>query len=185
MKTSVGVMLETLWQDIRYAARLLRRSPGYALTVIVVLALGIGANVAAFSFFKAAFLTPLPAVDRATQLAVVVGRATGGRTVTVSYPDYQYLRDHNTTFSGLTASSPLPLTLGVGKGGERVWGELVSGNYFQVLGVAATLGRTLLPSDERSSGREPVAVITDALWRRAFGADGGVIGKTSSSTGSH
>ena len=174
----MSVTFEMLWQDIRYAGRLLRRSPGYAFTVIGVLALGIGANAASFGIFKAAFVTPLPAVDNATQLAVLVGRASGGRTVTVSYPDYQYLRDHSSAFSGLSASSPVPLTLGVAAGGERVWGELVSGNYFQVLGVDASLGRTLLPSDEDSSGREPVAVITDGLWRRAFGADPGVIGRT-------
>jgi predicted permease len=170
-------MVEMLWQDIRYAGRVLRRSPGYASTVVMVMALGISANVAVFSIFKAAFLKPLPAVDDASQLAVLVGRASGGRTVTVSYPDYQYLREHDTAFSGLAASSPAPLTLGMTTASERLWGEFVSGNYFQVLGVSSRLGRTLLPTDERSSGSDPVAVISDQLWRRAFASDPHVVGR--------
>jgi predicted permease len=171
-------MFETLWQDLRYAARVLGRSPGYAFTVVAVLALGISANAAVFSVFKAAFLKPLPAVDQSSRLAVLVGRASGGRTVTVSYPDYQYLREHDTAFSGLAASSPAPLTLGMATASERLWGEFVSGNYFQVLGVSPRVGRTLLPTDERSSGSDPVAVISDQLWRRAFASDPQVIGRT-------
>src|SRR5258705_2374240 len=112
-----SIMFDSLWQDVSYAARLLRRSPGYALTVIAVLALGIGANAAVFNIFKSAFLKPLPAVDRATQLAVVVGRSSSGRTVTGSYPDYQFLRDHTTTFSGLIASRSVSLTLGIRSSG--------------------------------------------------------------------
>ena len=123
--------MDSLWQDLRYAVRAVRRSPAYALTVIAVMTLGVGASAAAFSIFKAAFLTPLPAVDSPSQLAVLVGRASGGRTVTVSYPDYQYLRDNQTAFSGLAASSPRPLTLGIATGAERVWGELVSGNSWR------------------------------------------------------
>lgn len=174
---ALGDRLVDLWQDIRYTGRSLRRSPGYAVVVIIVLALGVGANAAVFSLFKAAFLTPLPGVDDPGRLAVVHGRTTDRRTVTVSYPDYVDLRDRSTAFSGLAASSPVPLSLGQGANADRVWSELVSGNYFSVLGVDARLGRTLAPSDENASA-EPVAVISEGLWRRAFDADPSIVGTT-------
>lgn len=172
-------LLIDVWQDVRYAGRQLKRSPGYSSVVIIVLALGIGANVSVFRLFEAAFLNPLPGVEDANRLAVVLGRgASGNRAVTVSYPDYRYLREHNTSFAGLAASSPAPFSLGLGTSGERVWGELVSDNYFQVLGVNVSRGRTLLPSDDPVASGEPVVVISDGLWRRAFGADVSIVGKT-------
>jgi putative ABC transport system permease protein len=171
-------MFETLWQDVRYACRVIRRSHGYAFTVVIVMALGVAANAAVFSMFNAAFLRPLPGVDDASQLAVLVGRAGGGRMVTVSYPDYRYLREHDTGFSGLASSSPAPLTLGTATETRRIWGEFVSGNYFQVLGVTPRIGRTLLPSDERSPGSDPVAVISEQLWQRAFASDPAIVGRT-------
>jgi len=98
--------------------------------------------------------------------------------VTVSYPDYRYLREHDTGFSGLAASSPAPLTVGASGEARRLWGEFVSGNYFQVLGVTPRIGRTLLPSDERSSGSDPVAVISEQLWQQAFASDPAIVGRT-------
>src|SRR5262245_51219130 len=121
-------------QDLRYAARLLARSPAFALVVVIVLGLGIGANAAVFSFFKGIFLRPLPGVTAASDLGVVVAKTSGGRTIGLSYPDYEYIRDHDQSFEGLAASSMNSFSLGLGTHGERVWGEMVSGNYFQVLG---------------------------------------------------
>jgi macrolide transport system ATP-binding/permease protein len=165
-------------QDVRYGVRLLARSPGFALVVISVLAMGIGANATVFSLFKGLALKPLPGVTDSARLGVVVGKTSGGRTTVLSYPDYQYIRDHDRAFSGLAGVSMEAFSLGLGTRGERVWGEVVTGNYFQVLGVRARLGRTLLPSDEIAPGRHPVAVIGDGLWRRAFGSDPAIIGKT-------
>jgi predicted permease len=165
-------------QDVRYGMRLLARSPGFAVVVISVLALGIGANATVFTLFKALALKPLPGVNDSAHLAVVVGKTSGGRTTVMSYPDYQYIRDHDRAFSGLAGVTMEPFSLGLGTHGERVWGEMVTGNYFQVLGVGASLGRTLLPSDEIAPGRHPVAVIGDGLWRRAFGSDPNIIGRT-------
>jgi predicted permease len=177
-----GQMVEGLldaWQDVSYAGRLLWRSPGYAVAVVLVLALGIGANVSVFSLFTAAFIRPLPGVEDTGTLAVVVGRAApDNRIVTLSYPDYRYLREHDTPFAALLAMSPVQLSLGLGLNGERVWGELVSDNYFQSLGVTASLGRTLLRSDDPLAGGTPVVVISDGLWRRSFGADPAVVGRT-------
>ena len=96
----------------------------------------------------------------------------------VSYPDYQYLRDHDRAFSELFGSIVATTNLGRGRGARQVWGELVTGNYFKVLGVRAQLGRTLLPSDEIAPGRHPVVVISDGLWRRDFSADPDIVGKT-------
>jgi hypothetical protein len=167
-----------LWQDARFGVRMLVKNPGFSLVVIGVLTLGIGGNAVVFSVFKALALEPLPGIDDSARLAVVVSRANGGRQVPVSYPDYQYFRDHNESFTDLVATDMMPLSLGLGSRGERVWGELVSGNYFQALGVRAQLGRTLTPEDDVVPGKHPVAVIGDGLWRRTFGADPNIIGKS-------
>ena len=168
--------LVDLEQDVRYATRLLRRSPGYVLVVVIVLALGIGASASVFSLYKSAFLRPLPGVDAPQELAVVVGRGANGRTVTVSYPDYEDLRERQDVFTGLAAVSPAPFGVGLGPRSQRVWGERVSGNYFAVLGVEVQLGRTIQPDDERESAA--VAVISEGLWQREFGTDPAIIGQT-------
>ena len=167
-----------LMQDVRYGVRLLARSPGYAAVVVTVLAVGIGANAAVFTIFKGLALKPLSGVSRSAELGVVVSATRGGRTVSLSYPEYRYLRDHHRAFSGLVGASMRPFNLGFGARGERVWGELVTGNFFQVLGARAALGRTLLPSDEIAPGRHQVAVIGHGLWRRVFGSDPAIVGKT-------
>jgi len=146
--------------------------------VIAVLALGIGLNAAVFTLFKSVALKPLAGVAGSGQLGVVMTTTSSGRLQPLSYPDYRYIRDHDRAFAGLSGSSPLPLSLGLGRGGERVWGELVTGNYFQLFGVRAQLGRTFLPSDEVAPGKHPVAVLSSGLWRRAFGGDPNIIGKT-------
>jgi predicted permease len=171
-------MLSGLGRDVAYAVRLLRRTPGFALVVIAVLGLGIGANAAVFSLFKATFLRPLPGVHDATGLGVVVARTTGGRLMAVSYPDFEYFRDHAGAFSSIAASDFGPLSLALEDGNERIWGELVTGRYFEVLGVTAALGRVLGPGDELSAGARPVAVISHGFWQRAFAADPRVIGRT-------
>jgi putative ABC transport system permease protein len=166
-----------LWQDVRYAVRLLARSPAFAAIVVLVLGLGIGANALVFTVFRAIFLRPLPGVAAPTGLGVIVSKSSGGRTFGMSYPDYEYLRDHDRSFNGVAAAAMAPFSLGRGNRGERVWGEMVSGNYFQVLGVGAVVGRTLLPSDDVAPGKHPVVVISEGLWRRAFGADPDVVGR--------
>jgi predicted permease len=166
------------WQDVRFGVRMLIKNPGFSLVVIAVLTLGIGGNAAVFSLFKGLALKPIPGVDRSSSIGVIVSRMSSGRQVSVSYPDYEYFRDHDRSFTGLAATDMLPFSLGLGSSGERVWGELVSGNYFQLLGVGAQLGRTLLPSDDVAPGKHPVVVIGDGLWRRALGADPNIVGKT-------
>jgi macrolide transport system ATP-binding/permease protein len=164
--------------DIRYAMRALAKNPVFSLTVVAVLTLGIGLNAAVFTMLKGLALTPLAGVPDSAAIAVVFAETGAGRQLGVSYPDYQYLRDHDRAFSGLFGSTVARVGLGRGKSARPLFTELVTGNYFQVLGVRAGLGRTLLPSDEIAAGRHPVVVLNDGLWRREFGADPGIIGRT-------
>ena len=164
-------------KDVRYAVHVLAKSPAFTLIVIGVLALGIGMNAVVFTLLKSLALKPLAGVKDSAQLAVVMSKTSGGRLTAMSYPDYLSLRDHG-PFAATAGLNALPLSLGLGRGGERVWAELVTGNYFQFLGVRAQLGRTLVPSDETAPGKDAVAVLSNGLWRRAFGADPNIVGKT-------
>ena len=164
--------------DARYAIRTLRKNLSFSLTVIGVLTLGIGANAAVFTMLKGFALTPIAGVEGSGRLAVIYAETAAGRKIRLSYPDYRYLRDNDAPFSGLFGSTVATVTLGRGRGARQVWGEIVTGNYFQILGVRAQQGRTLLPSDEIAPGRHPVVVISDGLWRRDFAADPATVGKT-------
>jgi predicted permease len=177
--------LHNLMSDVRYAIRTLAKNPAFALTVVGVLTLGIGLNATVFTMVKSLALSPLAGVAGSARLAVIFGETSTGRQVRVSYPEYQYLRDHDRAFSGLFSSRVVTANLGRGRSARQIWAELVTGNYFQALGVRAELGRTLLPSDEIAPGRHPVVVISDGLWRRDFAADPAIVGKTVEINTSH
>jgi predicted permease len=164
--------------DVRYAIRALAKNPLFSLTVISVLGLGIGLNATVFSMLKGVALRPLAGVDASAQFVVLHSETTARRALRLSYVEYQYLRDHSRSFAGLMGSAPISVGLGRGRDSRAVAGELVTGNYFQVLGVRTQLGRTLLPSDETAPGRHPVIVLSDRLWRRDFAADPDIVGKT-------
>lgn len=167
-----------LWQDVRFGLRMVVKNPAFSLIVIGVLTLGIGGNAVVFTVFKGLALEPLPGVRDSASLAVVLSRANGGRELAVSYPDYRYFRDHNESFKDLVGADMVPLSLGLGSRGERAWGEIVTGNYFQALGVRAQFGRVLTPADDVTPGKHPVVVINDGLWRRTFGSDPAIVGRT-------
>jgi putative ABC transport system permease protein len=164
--------------DVRYAVRTLSKHPVFSFAVVAVLALGIGLNAAVFTMLKAMALTPLAGVERSSRLVSVFRETTSGRQLALSYADYQYIRDHDRAFSGLMGSDVATVGLGRGRGSRSLWAEFVTGNYFDVLGVRASRGRTLLPSDEIAPGRHPVIVISDGLWKRDFAADPAIVGKT-------
>src|SRR3954469_9222622 len=166
------------FSDVRYAVRSLAKNPGFSLTVVGVLMLGIGLNAAVFTMLKGLALSPIAGVPDAARLGVLFAETSNGRQLSLSYPDYQYLRDHDRAFTGLFGSTVGKVNLGRGRSARQAWCELVSGNYFQILGVRAARGRTLLPSDEIAPGRHPVVVLSDGLWRRDFAADPDIIGKT-------
>ena len=175
--------LETIWQDLRYGARLLRRNPTFAVVAILTLALGTGANTAIFQLVDAVRLRSLP-VDRPEQLAEVrIVKAPDGRVGTfrgrwplLSYPLYLTIRDRQQAFAGLAAWGSTSFDLA--QGGEQrpaqaIW---VSGNFFDVLGLHPAAGRLLGPSDD-VRGCAPAAVLGYSLWQREFGGDPGVVGR--------
>src|SRR5437016_13842478 len=130
-------LLETLWQDLRFAARTLRKSSGFTAVAVLTLALGIGANTTVFSVVNALVLRPLP-VERPKELAFLENAHYGPGQ---SFPNYKDLRDRNQTFAGLIGYRLAPMELETDRGAERIWGYLATGNYFDVLGVKPALGR--------------------------------------------
>ncbi len=163
-------------QDLRYGVRMLLKNPGFTLIAVFTLSLGIGANTAIFTLLDKVLIRPAP-VEQPHQL-VVFARDASGAPVSFSYPLYADLRDRNGVLSGLVAYYQQPFSLSDGSQSERVIGQIVSGNYFATLGVRPALGRFFLPEEDRTPGTHPVVVIGHGLWRRRFGADPAVIGKT-------
>jgi predicted permease len=167
-----------LGQDVRYSVRLLRRSPAYTLVILIVLALGIGANISVFRILRPLALEPVAGVAGSARLGVLVAQTSSGNVVPLSHPDFRDLVAAQDSFAAIAGTSMEALSLGRGPTAERIWAEEVTGNYFQVLGVRAQLGRTLLPSDDVTPGGHPVVVISNGLWKRAFGGDPTVVGST-------
>ena len=169
-----------LVSDIRYSLRMLVKNPGFALVVVLTLALGIGANAAIFSLTDHVLVQSLP-VDKPEELVVLSSYdpADGpDYRSSFSYPMYQDLRDKNEVLSGVIACGGAQMSLSYADQNERVNGELVSGNYFQVLGVRPWVGRLLTQEDDLTPGAHPVAVLSYAFWTRRFAKDAGIVGKT-------
>src|SRR5262245_24495449 len=175
MSSHPGVNMQTIWQDLRYGARMLMKKPGFTLIAILTLALGIGANTAIFSLVNTALLRPLP-VERPEQL---VSLDDGSLNLPViSYPNYRDLRDRNQSFIGMLAYRFTPISLSNIGVNERLWGFLATGNYFEMLGVQLSLGRFFTPDDDRGPGAHPVAALTYDCWQKRFAGDPQVIGKS-------
>jgi len=170
--------METFWQDLRYSLRTLFKRPGFAFVVVTTLALGIGANATIFTWIKAVLLASLPGIEQPEKLVEIWGATRNNSALSSSYVDYLDYRDQNKVLSGLIAHQVLPLNLGRSEKPERVWGAIVSGNYFDVLGVKALIGRTFLPEEDRTPNTHPVVVIGYGLWERRFGTDPNVLGRT-------
>src|SRR6267154_1470126 len=169
--------METFWQDLRHSVRMLLKRPGFTLTVVMTLALGIGANATIFTWIKAILLAPLPGMESPDELVEIWGATRHNSALSTSYLDYIDFRDRNTALSGLLAHQVLAMNLGRGDKPERVRGAVVSGNYFEVLGAKALIGRTFAPEEDRTPNAHPVAVIGYGLWQRRFGSDTHVIGQ--------
>src|SRR5579864_1282107 len=167
--------------DVRFAFRTLKKSPVFVAVAVLSLALGIGANTAIFTLLDQVILRRLP-VEHPEQLVQLKweGAYYGGNTgyASLSYPMYKDFRDHSQVFSGVVCRYRLPLNLGLSGRGERLDGELVSGNYFQVLGVKAAVGRLITPEDDRVPDGHPLAVLSYDFWALHFHSDPGVLGQT-------
>jgi predicted permease len=172
-------------RDLQYGLRMFRRAPGFAAVAVLTLALGIGANTAIFTVINAAMLRMLP-VEHPEQLVAIgdpsrVGSWSNGtpRTDILSYPLYREIRDHNEVFSSVLASSRLDaLRIAIDGGPEKANGRLVTGNYFETLGVQALIGRTFTGEEDRVPGGDPYIVIGYGYWQRRFSGDPSVVGRT-------
>jgi len=166
-----------LWQDLRFAIRLHARTPVVTLAALVTLALGVGANAAIFSFADALLFRPLPVRDPARVMSIFhVDLDDPGGFSGFARPDFLAFRDGTTVFSGLAARTSTDMDVGEGDSLERLTGEAVSYDYFEVLGLRPVVGRWFTADEDRVPGASPVAVISHALWRRRFGADPGAVG---------
>lgn len=172
----------TLLQDVRYALRILRKSKAFTMVVALSLGLGIGINSTIFSFVNAV-LFRAPAVEKPGELVEVwqhVQTASGFSSYPpLTYPDFDYLRRNNHVFSGMIGfeSEFGSVSWNHGDQSENLQGQLVSGNYFSVLGVNAALGRTITTEDDRAPGASPVIVLRNAFWQQRFAADPAIVGK--------
>ena len=169
--------MDSLFKDVRYSIRMLVRNPGFSAVVLLSLALGIGANTTIFSLVHAVLLRPLPVEKPDELVAVYTSDFSGPAYGTSSYPDYLEFRDKTEGFSGLLASSPMPLSMTTGGQTERIFGEIVTGNYFSLLGIKAAAGRTFL-EEEGKAGAHPVVVLSHGLWERRFGSNRDLVGQT-------
>jgi macrolide transport system ATP-binding/permease protein len=168
-----GVNVRDLWMDLRYAARMLLKQPGFAAAAILTLALGIGANTAIFSLVNATLLQRLPVVDR-QRLVYVHHREIGS---VFSYPMYERLRDENHVFDGFAAWGGIAASLHAEDTTELISGLIVTGNLFDLLGVSAAHGRLLSTSDDMTPGKHPVAVIGYDFWQTRFAGRPDIVGR--------
>jgi putative ABC transport system permease protein len=168
--------METLLQDVRYGLRMLRKSPGFTTIAVIALALGIASTTAIFSVVDVVLLHPLPYPDASRIVSVGESqRSTGEGGGAPSPGNYLDWASQNHVFASMAASRGWPVNLTGGDRPERVRGVMTTASFFSVFGVPATLGRTLLPSDE-AAGNDHVVVLSDGLWKRRFGADRSLIG---------
>jgi len=169
--------IESVADDIRYALRALRHSPAFTTVVVMTLALGIGANTAIFSVVRGVLLKPLP--NREGDRLVYLRQSTdgpGGENITFSVPEVRDFRNGVPALAGIAEYSPWTGILQGDDGAVRISVGLVTGNYFEVMGLSPVLGRVTRPSDDGPDA-QPVAVLTHAYWMRRFGGDSGIVGK--------
>jgi predicted permease len=168
--------LETLWQDLRYAARTLARTPAFSVVAVLSLALGIGANAALFSLMDVMLLRALPVKNPQELVEFVRAHPDGAMMTNLPYPVFEYFRRDHSVLSDVFAISWSSPVLRAGGTSERARAHEVSGSFFPSLGVQALMGRTIGPDDERAGAANHVAVISYAFWSRQFGRDPSTLG---------
>jgi predicted permease len=169
--------IETLLRDLRYGARFLIRSPGFALAAVVSLGLGIGGNTAIFSLLDALLLTPMPVAHPDRIVAIYTSDFSSTRYGSSSYPDFQDFRERGAAVADVAAYRLTPLSMNLTGDTEMAFIEAVSGNYFPMLGLGAERGRLLAEADDRP-GAAPAVVISHGLWTRRFAGDATAVGRT-------
>ncbi len=175
--------LDTLWQDVRFGARLLRRTPGFTVIAVLSLTLGIGANTAIFQVMDGVRLRTLPVSDPEQLVAVRIAAPRNrhgnffSRYAELSNPQWEQIRARQEAFSGVSAWAPRSLGLSASGEVRRAEGLAVSGNFFAVLGVPAARGRLFTDEDDRRGCAATVAVISHAFWQREYGSDPAIVGR--------
>jgi predicted permease len=171
------VPVSSFIQDLRYSLRLLRKSPGFALVAILTIAIGIGASTTIFSWIHAVLLNPLPGAGDPARVVALETLTPDADWVPTSYPDFRDLRANSRLVESMSVAQPIALAVGNEKSVERTWGELVSGNFFELLRVKPTLGRFFSSAEvDQGQNAHPVAVISHALWTSHYHSDPAVIG---------
>ena len=169
--------MKNLWQDVRFAVRMLAKSRAFTFVAVASLAIGIGANTAIFSLGKTLLFPTLPFEDAARLVDVHEAASSHSGPLSVSYPAYQNFRDENKVFSSLMCWGELPLSLTTNDAAQQAFGMIVSGNYFDTLGVRPALGRFFQPEEDATPGTHAVAVISQRFWQRRYGGDKEIIGR--------
>jgi predicted permease len=176
--------MNNLLQDLKFGARLLAKAPGFTVVAVLSLALGIGANTTIFTLINAVLLNPLPVADPSQLVSVFTSDERNqngalGNFLQVSPMNYKDLRDQNAVFSSLAAYTGLPLSVSGGKGeAEQVFGEIATGNYFDMLGATPLLGRGFRPDEDQNPGAALVTVLGYGEWQKRFGGDPSIVGRT-------
>jgi putative ABC transport system permease protein len=181
-------MFATTARDLKYALRLIAKSPGFTVTAVLSLALGIGANTTIFTLINAVLLNPLPVEDPSQLVSVWTADERNQNAalgfLQVSPMNYRDLRDKNEVFSGVAAHTALPLNITGGIGNpDQIFGEIVTGNYFNVLGAKPMIGRGFLPEEDQTPGAKLVCVLGYGEWQKRFGGDPSIVGRTISLNG--
>jgi predicted permease len=169
-------LMQTITQDLRYAFRSLKANPGFATVAVLMLALGIGANSTIFSWVNAVLLNPLPGTTRPGDLVQLAYLYRGETLTSMSYPDYRDIRSAAKQLQGVAARDDLRVGIVIDREAERTWAELVTSNFFDVLGVPIVLGRGFTSADDQP-GAPAAVVLSHDYWRGRFGSDPAVIGR--------
>jgi len=167
-----------LLQDLRFASRILTKDFTFLAAAILSLALGIGLNTGIFTFLNAVFLRPFPVADPERLLSMVSKDVNDPRFLPNAYANYRDYRDQNNVFSGMAAFQAIEVSVAGSERAEQAIGQIVTGNFFRVLGVKASMGRTFLPEEDATPGTHPVVVLSHTFWESHFASDPGIVGKT-------
>src|ERR1044071_6808053 len=174
-------MMRTFLKDVRFGLRVLWKSKGFTAVAVLTLALGIGVNTAIFSGVSAFVLRPLPGVSEPEGLVDIFESPIDGRGGynNFSYPDYKDYVEQTDVFEGLVVSTMTQAAIGMERERTDVdWGQMVSGNFFDLTRAKMALGRGFLPEEGATPGTHPVVVLSHDLWRTRFDADRSIVGKT-------
>ena len=170
--------MNNILKDFRYAIRMLAKTPGVTFVAVITLALGIGANTAIFSSVSAFTSRPLPVPSPDQLIRPVEISEDRGTADNFSYPDFVDYRNQSTFFSGFCAEDMVQVAIDTQEQNDVIWGQIVSGNYFDMLQIKPVMGRAFAPDEDGAPGAHPVVVLGHSLWQRRFASDPNIVGKT-------